>query len=172
MNNLKEIREIYGATQEQIASAINVNRVTVANWEAGKTAPSGSNRERLSLYYGIDAEFFFEEKLTDAIRKRIQITAQRAQTLAADSKGTQNKDEDFHNIFEKLQFPHLLKIYVFAAKIMMAKAEEADLQALKNAKDISDKLGKRLDMYISLLEEEQRSGGPSFADLVRDLKFN
>ena len=37
INNLKQIREIYGATQEQIARALSVNRVTVANWENGTT---------------------------------------------------------------------------------------------------------------------------------------
>ena len=35
MNNIKIIREIYGATQEQVAQAIGVNRVTVSNWEVG-----------------------------------------------------------------------------------------------------------------------------------------
>ena len=37
INNLRQIREIYGATQEQVAKAIAVNRVTVANWEAGNS---------------------------------------------------------------------------------------------------------------------------------------
>ena len=59
MNNLKEIREIYGATQEVVAAAINVNRVTVANWENGNSVASGSNQEKLSIYYGIGPEFFY-----------------------------------------------------------------------------------------------------------------
>ena len=45
INNLKQIREIYGATQEQIARALSVNRVTVANWESGSTVASNANRE-------------------------------------------------------------------------------------------------------------------------------
>ena len=64
-NNLKQIREIYGATQEQIAEAISVNRVTVANWEAGNSVASGSNREKLSIYYGIGPEFFYDKELTE-----------------------------------------------------------------------------------------------------------
>ena len=48
MNNLRIIRELYGATQEQVAQAINVNRVTVANWENGTSVASSSNREKLS----------------------------------------------------------------------------------------------------------------------------
>ena len=50
MNNLKEIREMYGATQEEIASAIGVNRVTVANWELGKSTPSSANQEKSVLW--------------------------------------------------------------------------------------------------------------------------
>ena len=59
MNNLKIIRELYGATQEQVAKAINVNRVTVANWENGTSVASSSNQEKLSFYYGIGSEFFY-----------------------------------------------------------------------------------------------------------------
>ena len=61
MNNLKQIRELYGATQEQISSAINVNRVTVANWESGNSVASSSNQEKLSIYYGIGPEYFYEK---------------------------------------------------------------------------------------------------------------
>ena len=49
INNLKQIREIYGATQEQIARALSVNRVTVANWENGSTTASSANREKMSM---------------------------------------------------------------------------------------------------------------------------
>ena len=44
MNNLKEICELYGSTQKAVASAINVNRVTVANWENGNSTASSSNQ--------------------------------------------------------------------------------------------------------------------------------
>jgi len=47
MNNLKNIREIYGITQEEIAKAINVNRATISNWEnqEDKKASSASLEE-------------------------------------------------------------------------------------------------------------------------------
>ena len=64
MNNLKNIREIYGITQEEIAKAINVNRATISNWEnqEDKKASSAS-LEKLSLFYGIGPEFFYDEAL-------------------------------------------------------------------------------------------------------------
>ena len=72
MNNLKRIREIYGATQEQIAKAIGVNRVTLANWEIGTTTVSKTNQEKLSIFYGIGPEFFYEKEL-DAIAETLII---------------------------------------------------------------------------------------------------
>ena len=69
MNNLKQIRELYGATQEQIAQAINVNRVTVANWENGTSVASSSNQEKLSIYYGIGPEYFYEKELDEVAKK-------------------------------------------------------------------------------------------------------
>lgn len=63
LNNIKKIREIYGATQEEIAEAINVNRVTVSKWESGSSRASNSNLERLSFFFGIGPEFFYEKSL-------------------------------------------------------------------------------------------------------------
>ena len=31
-NNFKQIREIYGATQDEVSKAIGVNRATVSQW--------------------------------------------------------------------------------------------------------------------------------------------
>ena len=67
INNLRQIREIYGATQEQVAKAIAVNRVTVANWEAGNSIASSANREKLSLYYG---QSIFMRNLSMRMRRR------------------------------------------------------------------------------------------------------
>ena len=61
MNNLKKIREIYGATQEHVANAVGVNRVTIANWENGSSLASATNREKLSIFYGIGPEFFYDK---------------------------------------------------------------------------------------------------------------
>lgn len=72
MNNLKNIREIYGITQEEIAKAINVNRATISNWEnqEDKKASSAS-LEKLSLFYGIGPEFFYDEALNDTVREML-----------------------------------------------------------------------------------------------------
>ena len=45
----EKIREIYGATQEHVANALGVNRVTIANWENSSSIASETNREKLSI---------------------------------------------------------------------------------------------------------------------------
>ena len=96
INNLKQIREIYGATQEQIARALSANRVTVANWENGSTTASSANREKMSMYYGIGPEFFYEQELTDQVRQMIRQTAEKEQAVVNKTEGKKKKQEDFH----------------------------------------------------------------------------
>ena len=98
MNNLKQIRELYGATQEQIAQAINVNRVTVANWENGTSVASSSNQEKLSIYYGIGPEYFYEKELDEVAKKIVTDTSARAQELTEKSEGKRVKEQDFHKM--------------------------------------------------------------------------
>ena len=85
MNNLKQIRELYGATQEQIAQAINVNRVTVANWENGTSVASSSNQEKLSMYYNIGPEYFYEKELDEVAKKNVTDASARAHELTEKS---------------------------------------------------------------------------------------
>ena len=42
-NNIKKVREIYGATQEEVAKAIGVNRTTISQWENGSIKASNRN---------------------------------------------------------------------------------------------------------------------------------
>ena len=63
INNIKKIREIYGITQEQIAEAINVNRVTVANWESNASRASSGNLEKLSIFLALAQNFSMKKNL-------------------------------------------------------------------------------------------------------------
>ena len=71
INNLRLIRELYGATQEQVARALSVNRMTVANWENGNSVASAANREKLSMYFGIGPEFIYDKALSEDAKKVI-----------------------------------------------------------------------------------------------------
>lgn len=126
-NNLKQIREIYGATQEQIARALSVNRVTVANWESGSTIASNANREKMSIYYGIGPEFFYEQELTEEAKEQILQTAAKERAIVKESSGRKNKQEDFERMFRDISFSKAMRNYMVSMKILLAKADEADM---------------------------------------------
>lgn len=166
MNNLKQIRELYGATQEQIAQAINVNRVTVANWESGTSVASSSNREKLSIYYGIGPEYFYEKALDDEARQLVLDTSARAQELAKESEGKRVKEQDFQKMFESITFKQAMEQYMFSMKMLLATADSGELDKLKTAALINKKMGARLDAIIDLREQEANSDEPSLFDLI------
>ena len=170
MNNLKEIREIYGATQEEIASAIGVNRVTVANWELGKSVPSAINQEKLSLYYGISPDFFLREELNDTVKQMIRGTSEKAQAIVAQSAGKRDKAREYRDIFENTPFPVVLKRYMNAMKMLLATADHADLNDLEIALQINKKLNRRLQAFINVRKAEEEEAEPSLFDLLNQLE--
>ena len=172
MNNLKQIREIYGATQEQVAQAINVNRVTVANWESGTSVASSSNQEKLSIYYGIGPEHFYEKALDDEAKQLVLDTSARDRELAEKSEGKRVKEQDFHKIFESITFKQAMEQYMFSMKMLLATADSGELDKLRTAALINRKMGARLDAIIDLREQEESSGEPSLFDLIEKVESN
>ena len=170
MNNLKQIRELYGATQEQIAQAINVNRVTVANWENGTFVASSSNQEKLSIYYGIGPEYFYEKELDEEAKKIVIGTSARAQELSEKSEGKRVKEHDFHQLFESITFQQAMEQYMFSMKMLLATADSGELDKLKTAALINKKMGARLAAIIDLREKEEDSDEPSLFDLIEKVE--
>ena len=168
MNNLKLIREIYGATQEQVAEAIGVNRVTVANWEIDTSVASSTNKERLSIYYGIGPEYFYEKEITDEIKKMLQDSSAKAVDIVKKSNGKRNKEQEFHKMFESLSFAEAMNKYMFSMKLMLATADKGDLDKLKTAVLINKKMGMRLQTIIDIRESEQSNGEPSLEELIKE----
>lgn len=170
MNNLKLIRELYGATQEQVAEAISVNRVTVANWENGNSQISSSNKEKLSLYFGIGPEYFYDKKIDEESKELIIDTSKRAKKVSEQSGGERNKESDLHNLFEEISFNDALKRYMFSMKILLAKADDGSLDKLKLALAINDKIGTRLKAIISLREQEASNDELSLFEMMEQIE--
>jgi len=168
MNNLKQIRDIYGATQEQIAEALAVNRVTVANWESGNSTVSSGNREKLSIYYGIGPEYFYEKELDDVARQMLINSAEKAKSITEQFSGKKNKEDDFHRIFESLTFQEAMSRYMFSMKMLLATADNGELEKLKTASLINKKMGERLDAIIELRKREETSDEPSLFTLLNE----
>jgi len=169
LNNLKKIREIYGATQEEIAKAINVNRVTISKWESGSSRASNSNLERLSFFFGIGPEFFYEKELSDSARELILKTAQHAAEVEKESAGQRCKTNDFHEMFSKITFERAIDSFMFAMKMLLATAENGKLEDLKTAELIHKKMGVRLRNIIELREAEEKAKAEDDEETLFDL---
>ena len=59
---LQEARSNTSLTQEDVADKLTVSTQTVRNWEAGRTEPSRSDKERLASLYNKPVEWFFSEE--------------------------------------------------------------------------------------------------------------
>ena len=47
-NEIKELRKRLGMTQQELANAVGVDRVTIARWEAGQKKPSNLATRQLA----------------------------------------------------------------------------------------------------------------------------
>lgn len=170
INNLKLIRDLYGATQEQVAIAINVNRVTVANWESGNSIASSSNQEKLSMYYGVGPEYFYKKELDEAARQLVVDTSTKAREVLEQSQGKRVKEDDFHKAFETMSFKEAMNRYMFSMKMLLATADSGELNKLKTAVLINKKMGNRLEAIIELREQEVRENQPSLHELLEEIE--
>ena len=170
MNNLKNIREIYGITQEEIAKAINVNRATISNWEnqEDKKASSAS-LEKLSLFYGIGPEFFYDEALNDTVREMLVQNSKHQREIEKVSNGEHAKAEDFHNLFSSLTFDKAVQKYMTATKLLLATADEGSLEKLETALKINKKMGARLESIVKIRKAENANNEEYLSDLIESL---
>lgn len=168
MNNLKIIREIYGATQSEIAKALGVNRVTIAKWEndlENKVSPS--ILEKMSLFFGIGPECFYDVEL-DGERKQMLInTSRKAKEI--DEVNHTKKGDKFKEIFSNTSFDEAISRYMFAMKVLLALSDDGKLEDLKIVHQINEKMNARLDAIIKVREKDT---GESISELVDKLSFN
>lgn len=60
-NRIKSYRLKHEYTQDYIAKQLEVSRVTVSNWEKGRTIPDVYNLMKLSDFYNVSIEHFIKE---------------------------------------------------------------------------------------------------------------
>ena len=169
MNNLKYIRELYGATQDEIAKVVNLNRATISTWENQEDRKaSDSNLEKLSLFYGIGPEFFYEKEIDDVAKEMLINNANRQKEIEENSKGKRLKSEDFNKLFSTLTFDKAINDYMRSMKLLLATADEGSLSKLETALKINKKMGARLESIINIRKAEQEDN-ESLSDLFDSL---
>ena len=167
MNNLKYIREIYGTTQEEIAKAINVNRATISNWEQQDSKrASNSNLEKLSLFYGIGPEYFYDTVVSDEIRNMLVSNSKQQRKIEQESNGERTKANDFSQMFSSLTFNDAIEHYMTATKLLLATADAGSVEKLETALIINKKMGARLESIVNIRKREIENNEQSLSDLL------
>ncbi len=170
MNNLKLIREIYGATQDEISTAINVNRATISIWENSEDKKaSHAILEKMSLFYGIGPEFFYEQPLDDTAREMLRDNAKRQKELEAKKDSSHSKAEELRQLLSNISFDDAITQYMLAMKLFLTTLDEGPLSKLETALKINQKMGKRLETEIELKKSEQANNEESLSDLLDSL---
>lgn len=170
MNNLKTIREIYGITQDEIAKAINVNRATISIWEnQDDKKASNSSLEKLSLFYGIGPEFFYDEELNDTVKNMLIQNSKHQKEIEKNTNGEHDKTKDFHNLFSSLTFDQAVQQYMTATKLLLATADEGSLEKLETALKINKKMGARLESIVTIRQTEEKNNEETLSDLLESL---
>ena len=113
---LHEARSNTSLTQEDVADKLTVSTQTVRNWEAGRTEPSRSDKERLASLYNKPVEWFLgeneeEQQAPEPDTERPSIGADRAlvmneASLALRSTGKELSDEAIRSIADFIRFVH------------------------------------------------------------------
>ena len=169
-NNMKKIREIDGATHEEIAKVAGVNRSTVSQWETGSMKASSSKLEKLSIFYGIGPECFYELPDIDDIRKNMLIeSAKKEKEVRESSENKKNKVDEFAQMLQSLSFNEARARFMLAMKLLLSTADDGKLDELELAYEINQKMAKRLEAIISIRKDEEKAKKEKNEDTLYDL---
>ena len=146
MNNLKEIRELFGATQEDVARLLDVSRVTISKAENDADYRlSIAQLEKLSLFFYIGPEFFYDNELSDPAKQRIMESSSK---LKERNKSSNNSHQEV--ITQLLDVPNVRAMldYMLHAKVLLAKSEDLTTEQLEDIVEVNKKLGVRLEVLL------------------------
>ncbi|MHB9094588.1 MAG: helix-turn-helix transcriptional regulator [Eubacteriales bacterium] len=155
MNNLKDIRDLFGYSQEEVAQALEVSRVTISKWENDEVKINPANLEKLSLLFNIGPEFICERKLDSKAIEQIQKAGKNI-------REREKKDQDGTKYFEvikrltKIDVRNFIRDYFLSTKLLLVKAEEIGDAQLDDLVEVNKKLGARLR---KIQEDRRKNNG-------------
>ncbi len=79
-----------------------------------------------------------------------------SEAITSESDGKRDKTEEYHKMFEEIDFGKLLDDYMITTKLLLAKADDANLDSLRTALTVNERMGKRLKAIIDIREEEEK----------------
>lgn len=156
-NNLKYMREIYGATQEEIAERLDVSRVSISNWENGAGGKmSRVNQEKLSSLYGLGPEYFYDKEIDNDAKAIIIETRNKARY--AEQEFDMQKEEKIQNLFKTYSFKDAVENYMYAMKLVIALSDNCSLHELELAYKINEQMSKRLTNALETRKKDIEKG--------------
>lgn len=158
MNNLKYMREIYGATQEEISELLGVSRVSISNWEngTGNSRISRVNQEKLSTLYGLGPEYFYDKEIDSNAKALILETKDKASYV--EKEYNTQKDENVQSVFKTCSFKDAVENYMCAMKLVIALADTCTLHDLELAYKINEQMSRRLTNVLELRKNDIEKG--------------
>ncbi len=149
MNNLKQIREFFGYTQDEVASALEVTRVAVSRWENDEEPKiSSANMEKLSLLFGVSTEYIVGAPLIEEVKQRVIDAGKRIREREANDNNV--KYYDIIKDITKIDKKELMFEYMVSTKLLIVKTEEMTLEELKDIIEVNKKLGHRLESILEI----------------------
>ncbi len=167
MNNLKIIRKLYGATQDEVALSIGVSRVTIAKWEGEFSSPTDAHLKKMAVFYGIDAPYFFELPIDDETRRTLKENGQTAREERRRDGRKRRDIDDLAVLMAPVTFDDAMGQYQLALKLLTAHAVEGTIGDLRTICELHDRMGNVLHNMLEqrLAEEDaaaQNKGIPLF----------
>lgn len=64
---IKELRNIYKLTQQQLADKLGLKKSTIGSWESGKNNPELQALENICNLFGVSFSYFYDEDYRDKL---------------------------------------------------------------------------------------------------------
>ena len=131
---------------------------------------SSSRLEKLSIFYGIGPECFYELPDIDDIRKNMLIeSAKKEKEVRESSENKRNKVDEFAQMLQSLSFNEARARFMLAMKLLLSTADDGKLDELELAYEINQKMAKRLEAIISIRKDEEKAKKEKNEDTLYDL---
>ncbi len=158
MNNLKQVRELFGYTQDEVANALEVTRVAVSRWENDDEPKiSSANMEKLSLLFGISPESIIgDEQLRDEAKQSVLERGKEIREKEANDSNNVKYSDVIKNI-TKVDKKELMFQYMVSTKLLIVKTEEMTIEELEDIIQVNKKLGQRLANIYEIKKKNNMS---------------
>ncbi|MGN0992563.1 MAG: helix-turn-helix domain-containing protein [Bacilli bacterium] len=111
---LKEIRNKFGLSQQELAKLINVSRQAITKWETEEGLPDTENLKELSKLFGITIDYLLDND------KDLPLLVMRKKL---DKEKYKNKISSYEQILKEY-YPNPWEIYILTREKKMSKLEK------------------------------------------------